>query len=687
MLRAAAVLSSIGVAVALLGLLEMVFLPQQPFARSWSVAFAAFTSLQRDAWTFLGGGALALAPLGLVAALHGSARWQRFLAAFVLATTCTALARLGYDRLLLDPVFNDYLPARLVWVGLGASGFFAFAITLVAPEGKRLWKWLRYLSIGASALAVTGFEIVNQAYYPRLYPSFHLSLSFAILAMLVHTLSGLLLELVRRAADGLRRVMFGFVTIALGSGLVATVCSTAQSEAIRGLVRRNSVLGRAAVLFFDESSTKGPVVLRDPDAVERFRQASGLPELPSAFELARYNVLFVSCEATRYDQTSLADPRLKTTPQLVAFRDRGAYSFSRAYSPSSSTFQVMSSIMTMQLPSMVDMKLANRSWFGTLNHTDPMVPELFHRAGYTTLRVTHNHTHSFDRNMIGLGRGFAINRLIPSPELELNTDELIVKEALRQIGAVPSSKRFFGWVFLVSPHGPYLVRDKNKPTAPLDRYRQELTYADARFGDLIAGLEKMGRLSDTVIVFVGDHGEEFRDHGGTLHKQTVYSESIHVPLLIWIPGMKGANVDKPTSSLYVFPWLLLRAPLPMRLAATRSLQERLGPALRDTDNAVIAELLGHDRMESALIYERFKLNYDFLTDATELFDLRQDPGEQNNRLGLDAAETRTYLAKLKAYRAVRDTLAKFDYERPTNFQLAPAAVPSETKTKPPVNGK
>jgi arylsulfatase A-like enzyme len=333
------------------------------------------------------------------------------------------------------------------------------------------------------------------------------------------------------------------------------------------------------------------------------------------------------------------------------------------------------------------MKLSKRSWFGTLHRTDPTVAELFHRAGYTTLRVTHNHTHSFDRNMIGLGRGFAFNRLIPSPVQDTQTDKVIVKEALEQIRAVPSNKRFFGWVFLVSPHGPYLTHDTKKLySQPIDRYRQEIAFADARFGELIAGLDKLGRMSDTVIVFVGDHGEEFREHGGTHHKQTVYTESIHIPMLIWVPGLRGTSIATPTSSLYVFPWLLLRAPLPMRLAAIRSLQERIGPALRETDNAVIAELLGHDRMESALIYERYKLNYDFLTDATELFDLKQDPREQDNRIGVDPAQTRTYLERLKAYRAVRDTLSRFDYERPSSANAdlpppIPAGSPGETNKK------
>jgi arylsulfatase A-like enzyme len=55
------------------------------------------------------------------------------------------------------------------------------------------------------------------------------------------------------------------------------------------------------------------------------------------------------------------------------------------------------------------------------------------------------------------------------------------------------------------------------------------------FGKIIETLRTMGLFDDTILVVVGDHGDEFLDHGGSTHKKTLYEEVIHVPLIIKIP--------------------------------------------------------------------------------------------------------------------------------------------------------
>lgn len=68
------------------------------------------------------------------------------------------------------------------------------------------------------------------------------------------------------------------------------------------------------------------------------------------------------------------------------------------------------------------------------------------------------------------------------------------------------------------------------------RYRGEVRDSDTAFGRLVDGLRERGQLDRSVVVFTADHGEEFREHGGTEHAKTLYQELIRVPLAVRLPG-------------------------------------------------------------------------------------------------------------------------------------------------------
>jgi arylsulfatase A-like enzyme len=64
------------------------------------------------------------------------------------------------------------------------------------------------------------------------------------------------------------------------------------------------------------------------------------------------------------------------------------------------------------------------------------------------------------------------------------------------------------------------------------QYDGEIRCTDESLGRLWAMLKKLGLWDNTAIVLTSDHGEEFYDHGRNSHKNTVYQESIHVPLIL-----------------------------------------------------------------------------------------------------------------------------------------------------------
>ena len=81
---------------------------------------------------------------------------------------------------------------------------------------------------------------------------------------------------------------------------------------------------------------------------------------------------------------------------------------------------------------------------------------------------------------------------------------------------------------------------------------------DVEIGRLLEGLQALDLADNTLIAFIGDHGEEFLDHGRTWHGHTLYGELVNVPLLLWWPGgvPAGVTVDETVRSIDLMPTLL-----------------------------------------------------------------------------------------------------------------------------------
>ena len=133
---------------------------------------------------------------------------------------------------------------------------------------------------------------------------------------------------------------------------------------------------------------------------------------------------------------------------------------------------------------------------------------------------------------------------------------------------------FFAFVHLYEPHTPYappmeLARalgagaeealsrfDPGAPERPLEElfadpaavarirrlYDAEVAHADAAVGRLLAGLERLGRAGDTVVVLTADHGEGLGEHGEFFrHSDYLYETTLHVPLLVHRPTEPAAG--------------------------------------------------------------------------------------------------------------------------------------------------
>lgn len=80
----------------------------------------------------------------------------------------------------------------------------------------------------------------------------------------------------------------------------------------------------------------------------------------------------------------------------------------------------------------------------------------------------------------------------------------------------------------------------------LELYDAELDYWDVEFQRLWDGLDAMGALDDTLVMFVTDHGEQFYERGGWGHGNTLAAEENRSTAMFWAKNIIPQAWTEPT---------------------------------------------------------------------------------------------------------------------------------------------
>jgi tetratricopeptide (TPR) repeat protein len=198
------------------------------------------------------------------------------------------------------------------------------------------------------------------------------------------------------------------------------------------------------------------------------------------------------------------------------------------------------------------------------------------------------------------------------------------------------SRPVFLWLHLYDPHAPYEPPPEYRR---LDPYDGEVAFVDGLLGRLAEALQGRGR--PVLLAVTSDHGEAFGEHGEWTHGVFLYQTTLHVPLILDLPGAgpQGRIEARPAQSLDLLPSMLdalgLRPPagLPGR-SLLRPAAEGAGFLLES-----LVPLLDYGWHELyGLRTARWK---QVRAPRPELYDLHADPGETRNLHGtgpeLDAA--------------------------------------------------
>ncbi len=83
------------------------------------------------------------------------------------------------------------------------------------------------------------------------------------------------------------------------------------------------------------------------------------------------------------------------------------------------------------------------------------------------------------------------------------------------------------------------------------RYRVSARSVDEQFARLMQELKASGALQNTAVVFVADHGEAVGENGFWMHSTHLWESLVRVPLIMRVPGVGKARIDKPVSGVDV----------------------------------------------------------------------------------------------------------------------------------------
>ncbi|MBU0491143.1 MAG: sulfatase-like hydrolase/transferase [Chloroflexi bacterium] len=213
--------------------------------------------------------------------------------------------------------------------------------------------------------------------------------------------------------------------------------------------------------------------------------------------------------------------------------------------------------------------------------------------------------------------------------------------------AANQKQPFFLYVHYMDPHRPYFEHPYNgrgedpRANEPADAprlsalYDGEVRYLDEQIGVLLAEIKRLGLYDNSLIVFVADHGEEFQEHDGWAHCQTLYQEIVGVPIIIRYPGGdRSGTVDEGLArTLDVAPTILDMAGVEAP-AAMEGVSLRLPANSPARAQWVFAEEVFRAGM-LAIRTPQYKLiratpGEDRGRGTVQLYDLLADPGETHN---------------------------------------------------------
>jgi len=379
--------------------------------------------------------------------------------------------------------------------------------------------------------------------------------------------------------------------------------------------------------------------------------------------IERPNILLISVDTLRADHVRAYGYSRDTTPWMDYFAGN-AFRFTNLVSASSWTIPAHMSMLTGLYPSV------HQTIHFTLKLDDKIttLAQVLKKNGYYTAGFASNF---MLESRYGFGKGFdyyddfTVTRATENEKVEFaRTAPLLNKVVLGWL-KTNYRKRFFLFVHYFDPHYAYnppppydtlfdpgykgkvdgchietlkpnIARKDLKHVVSL--YDGEIRYTDGYIGALLKELETLGINEKTLIILTSDHGEEFFEHGGTRHGETLYNEAIRVPLIIKLPGShKPAVINTLASDVDLMPTICdyVKATPPQGMQGKSLLPAMNGTAEEERPYVFSEVTIDLFKTTEAIVSRDYKFICHLNTGTRELYNLANDPGEKRNLIKVE----------------------------------------------------
>ena len=441
--------------------------------------------------------------------------------------------------------------------------------------------------------------------------------------------------------------------------------------------------------------------------VKGHAEDSALDDLPAP-PANSPNVILVVLDTVRTDHLQFHGYQRETSPLMKSLADRSVV-FDWMMSTSSWTVPSHATLFTGRYTH----QLIEAGWMDTLPPDPKTLAEVLTSNGYATGGFVGNINYTCaDR---GFGRGFshyedfhvtwevaalassfgqALLGQGPHRPRVRNDAERVTDGVMSWMEEQVGERPFFAFINYFDAHALYLPREGYDtlfgPRSPLlNAWRSQergytdedmagferaydgcIRFIDDQFRRIIERLKELGQLDNTLIVITGDHGEHFGEHGILSHANSLYSPTVHVPLLISYPDVitRPARVERFVSLRDVAATILdltglgADSGIPGQSLAPLwrdpTAQVSVSPALSDLRPAGGTRgkpswwpISRGDMKSLGTEGLHFILNGD---DVAELYDMSTDPNSLNDLIATPQGQTLEAGLREALQRAVKD---------------------------------
>ena len=450
--------------------------------------------------------------------------------------------------------------------------------------------------------------------------------------------------------------------LALAAGLIAAGLDPVGVRRAKAFFERRA--GLIALTDLSSSSARGaPYANLDISQPARFRCD---PEPPAAARPAAQadathrNVILISIDTLRKDALELQQNGAFVAPSLRMIAER-SLSFERAVTTYPATLFAVSSALTGQSPS--EVMFAPRPPDNLFTRT---------RARFQELLIALPSAGWFKRPPVPqlFTQGVA-----PLYFQDADRTTRHVIKTLRD--ARSHGRNLLAWIHYYEPHTSRVAgRGQRAEQISRASYAELVHSVDVQLGKLWQELDRLGYLSDSLVIVFSDHGEALGEFGYFGHHVYLNQFATDIPLLVHAPGVSPRRSEQLALLSDITPtvlqWLGLPAPAGdahSLLALPSPTEERFGMseafpvrgrALYDVarkpirSTAELAERMQLIRTAAidyqpkvALVSSRYRLIVNRVTGAEEFYDRAADPQEKRD-LSADS---------LPAHTRMRDALS------------------------------